>query len=105
MSAVEPPTTAPGRLRRLAGWSWPRAFPIVQFPNAPLATALAASLAGRLTEGAAQRSSRAIFYLALGVWAYEELRNGENWFRRLVGAGFSIYLIAELASALRSAGH
>lgn len=90
------------RLRRLASWSWPARFAIVQFPNAPLAVALIASIASRFTSDAAYRSLRAIFYLSLGVWAYEEARHGENWFRKAVGLGFSVYLIATLSSALRS---
>jgi len=89
-------------LTRITRWSWPRSFPIVQFPNAPLGTALLADLAARLTDGDAHRGLRALFFLALAVWAYEEARHGENWFRRALGTGFSIYLIASLASALRS---
>lgn len=90
------------RLRQIASWSWPSGFPIVQFPNPPLAVALLASIAARFTEDTAHRSVRAVFYLALGVWAYEEARHGDNWFRRVLGTGFSIYLIASLTAALRS---
>jgi hypothetical protein len=93
---------ARSRLRRVAGWSWPQGFPIVQFPNPPLAVALLASLAARLTEDTAHRTLRAVFYLALGVWAYDEALHGENWFRRLLGTAFSIYLITSLTAALRS---
>ncbi len=101
MSAPEPSSTG-GALRRVAAWSWPRSFPLVQFPNPPLALALAASVAGRVTEDGAHRTARAVFYLAFGAWAYDELRHGENWFRRLLGAGASLYLLAELSSALHS---
>lgn len=89
-------------LRRIAAWSWPRAFPIVQFPNPPLGLALLASLAAGYTHGEAHRWLRAIFYLALGVWAYEEARHGVNWFRRALGAGFLIYLTVALAGELRT---
>jgi hypothetical protein len=89
-------------LRRVIGWRWPARFAIVQFPNLALAVALVASLAAGFTEGAAHRSLRAVSYLALGVWAYEEIRHGENWFRRALGTGFAIYLIASLTSALRA---
>lgn len=41
-----------------------------------------------------------VFYVALSVWAYEEARHGDNWFRRLLGLGFSIYIIVSLAQAL-----
>jgi|GEM_PF-1396841 len=88
------------RLKRIAGWSWPPGFAIVQFPNAPLALALVANIAARLTGGEAHRSLRAVFYLGLAIWAYEEASHGENWFRRLLGIGFALYLIASLAAAL-----
>ncbi len=90
------------RLGRVVHWSWPARFPIVQFPNGPLAVALLASLAAGLAEGAAHRSLRAAFYLSLGVWAYEEALHGENWFRRALGLACSAYLIATLAYALQS---
>jgi hypothetical protein len=96
------PAQASSRLKRISGWSWPARFAIVQFPNPPLALALLADLAARFTHGTAHRSLRGVFYLALGVWAYEEARHGENWFRRLLGTGFSIYVIASLTSALHS---
>jgi hypothetical protein len=72
----------------------------VQFPNAPLAVALLASLTGSLTHGRAHNYATAIFYIALGIWAYEEARHGANWFRRLLGLGFSIYIVVQLARAL-----
>ena len=87
-------------LRRISLASWPRRFPVAQFPNAPLLVAIAAALASRLLSGAAHDVARAVFYLALGVWAYEELVRGVNWFRRLLGGGFLIYLVASLARAL-----
>ncbi len=99
-AAVESTPASP--LRQVVRWSWPARFPIVQFPNPPLAVALLASVAARFTEGAAHRSLRAVFYLSLGIWAYEEARHGVNWFRRALGVGFSIYLIATLAEALHS---
>ena len=89
-------------LRRLARWQWPARFPLLQFPNPPLVVALLAAAAGALTTGDAHRLTSAVFYLALAVWAYEEARRGDNWFRRLLGLGISIYILAELAGALRS---
>lgn len=98
-SLAEEPAQA-SLARRVTRWSWPARFPIVQFPNAPLAVALIASLASSFTQDAAYRTARSVFYLALAVWAYEEARHGDNWFRRILGLGFSVYLIASLASAL-----
>ncbi len=86
---------------RIARWSWPAEFPIVQFPNPPLLVALAASLAANLTGGQAHRLCSALFYLSLSAWAYEEARRGENWFRRLLGVGFAAYILVSLASSLQ----
>jgi hypothetical protein len=94
--------SATGRLRRIAGWQWPAGFPLVQFPNPPLGVALLASATAAVTHGDAHRAARALFYLALGVWAYEEAWHGENWFRRLLGAGFSVYLVIDLARSLHA---
>jgi hypothetical protein len=41
-----------------------------------------------------------VFYVSFSVWAYEETRHGENWFRRLLGLGFTLYIIASLTRAL-----
>jgi hypothetical protein len=98
---VATPRPRPGALERTLHWSWPRSFAIVQFPNLPLAVALVADAAARFSGDGTQRSLRAVFYLGLGVWAYDEMRHGANCFRRGLGAGFSIYLIAELATSLR----
>jgi hypothetical protein len=89
-------------MRRLAQWGWPSDFAIVQFPNPPLIVALLASVTGRLTHGTGHRLALSIFYVALGVWAYEEARHGDNWFRRLLGLGFSIYIVIGLAQALHT---
>jgi hypothetical protein len=86
--------------RRLTETGWPRGFQLAQFPNPPLILALAASLAGALTRGTPHRYSSAVFYLALGVWAYQEASTGVNWFRRLLGVGFAIYLVVRVARAL-----
>jgi hypothetical protein len=82
--------------------SWPPGFAVVQFPNPPLIAALLASVAGRLTHGTTHRAALAVFYPALGIWAYEEAVHGENWFRRLLGLGFGIYIVADLAGALHA---
>jgi hypothetical protein len=89
------------RIRRLTGWEWPAGFAVVQFPNPPLIVALLASVAGHFTHGTGHRVALAVFYLTLGLWAYEEARHGENWFRRLLGLGFSIYILVSLTRALR----
>ena len=80
--------------------SWPERFPVAQFPNVPLAVAIAGAIATRLVEGRARDYAQAIFFVGLGIWAYLELAEGVNWFRRLVGAAGLAYTIARVASAL-----
>lgn len=89
-------------IKRLAHWGWPSGFAIVQFPNPPLIVALVASVAGHFTRGTGHRLALSVSYMALSVWAYEEARHGDNWFRRLLGAGFSIYILVSLAQALQA---
>ena len=64
-----------------------RGYTVGQFPNPPLWVALAALLLARLTDDASTINdvARAIFYVALTVWAYEEAANGVNGFRRALG--------------------
>lgn len=67
---------------------WPRRFPLVQLPNAPLVVALGARAVARSAKpgGGVQAAARSVFAVGLGVWAWEELVHGENWLRRLLGA-------------------
>jgi hypothetical protein len=95
-------STTPARLayRRVAGFSFPRRFPIVQFPNLPLIIGLLAGAAGQFLAGSARPYAAAASYLALTIWAYEELAHGVNWFRRLLGLAFVILLVVRVARAL-----
>ena len=70
-------------------------YTVAQFPNAPLAIALIAVVAGRLlNEGStAYCLSRAVFYVGLTIWAYLELVQGVNGFRRFLGAAGLAYVI------------
>jgi hypothetical protein len=72
---------------------WPRSFPIVQFPNAPLLVAFAGWGLAALTDGTAHDFGRSVFVVGLGVWALLELESGVNWFRRLVGAGTLVWIV------------
>ncbi|HEY5192530.1 MAG TPA: hypothetical protein VIJ39_01500 [Solirubrobacteraceae bacterium] len=89
-------------MRRITGWGWPSGSPIVQFPNPPLIIALLASATGHLAQGAAHRIALSVFYVALSVWAYDEARRGDNWFRRSLGLGFLIYITISLVQALHA---
>jgi hypothetical protein len=86
--------------KRLTQLGWPRSFPIVQFPNALLILAfLAGQVAGRV-HGQGHADASAISYLALTVWAYEELVDGVNWFRHLLGFVYVTSTAVHLALAL-----
>jgi hypothetical protein len=87
---------------RLTKIGFPRRFPIVQFPNAPLIVALVAGQIAQTVRGATHPYLVSIAYLAMTVWAYEELAHGVNWFRRLLGFGFAIILIVRVARAVRT---
>jgi hypothetical protein len=89
-----------GTIGRLTHAGWPERFPLVQFPNLPLIAALLSSAAGRVTHGTPHRVALAAFYLALGVWAYEEAVRGDNWFRRALGIGTGAYVVISLTRGL-----
>jgi hypothetical protein len=86
--------------KRLTELGFPRRFPIVQFPNLPLIIAFVAAGAGRLVHGMADAYTASVSYLALTIWAYEELVRGVNWFRRLLGLGVAIITVVQVAHAL-----
>jgi hypothetical protein len=88
--------------KRLGKLGWPSEFPIVQFPNAPLIIAFLAGAAAARTHGSGHAYLAAISFLAFGIWAYEELLHGVNWFRHLLGLGFGIATAVHLALALGS---
>jgi hypothetical protein len=79
-----------------------RGYTVLQWPNPPLWIALAASLASRLIddESAVHDVARAIFYVALTVWAYEEAATGVNGFRRALGAIALVLIVVSIASAV-----
>jgi hypothetical protein len=88
--------------KRLTGLSFPRRFPIVQFPNLPLIIAFLAGQAGTFLHGSAHPYAAAVSYLAMTIWAYEELVHGVNWFRHLLGLVFVILLIVRVAHAVHA---
>ena len=81
-------------------FGWPKRYPLVQFPNPPLIVALSASVVARLARGSVHDAARAAFYLALGVWAYQEIVHGSNAFRRALGLAVSVSLGVSLVSAV-----
>lgn len=82
----------------------PRSFPIVQFPNRPLIATILAALIARNTRGRTRAAATVVSRLALLVWSAEEIFEGANWFRRLLGIAAAPFAIAELARpAVRTA--
>jgi hypothetical protein len=90
------------QFKRLTQVGLPRRFPIVQFPNAPLILAFLAGELGTHIHGASRSYATAAAYLAMTVWAYEELAHGVNWFRRLLGLAYMIILIVRVAHGLQA---
>ena len=90
-------TSLQAAYKRMTSTGWPRSFPVAQFPNPPLLVALGGSLVARLSSGQTHSLGRAVFYLGLAVWAWEEMTAGVNWFRRLMGAGALVWLVIQLA--------
>lgn len=80
-----------------------RGVTVAQFPNPPLATALLAGIVGRVASDGSdlEDGARAIFYVALTVWAWEEASRGNGWFRRglgVAGLGYVAYALARAFS-------
>jgi hypothetical protein len=79
------------------GASWPQAFPIVQFPNAPLIVALAATVVARVATGDVRDYADAVASVGFAAWATLEVTGGVNWFRRLLGVAGLVWVVFRLA--------
>ncbi len=79
---------------------WPRRFPIVQLPNPPLLLAFAGWGLAAAAGGTVHEIGRVVFTLGLAVWGYGEATGGVNWFRRLLGVGAIVWILANLAGGL-----
>jgi hypothetical protein len=88
--------------KRLTQLSFPRRFPIVQFPSLPLIIALLAGEASKFMDGTEHTYTASVSYIALTIWAYEELVHGVNWFRHLLGLACVIIVIVRVAHALHA---
>lgn len=49
------------------------------------------------TTGLAYAFSRSFFYAAAIIWAYEELFDGVNWFRRTLGFLVLLLMLSQIA--------
>jgi hypothetical protein len=79
-----------------------RGYTVGQSPNPPLWIAFAAFVVARLTDAGATVNdvARAVLYVALTVWAYEEAANGVNGFRRGLGAVALALIVIAVARAV-----
>jgi hypothetical protein len=93
-------TTALVHYRKVRGLGWPCRFPLVQFPNNPLIIAFLAGLVAEMIHGNGRFDARSVSYLAMTIWAYEELVHGVNWFRHLLGLVYLVSTGVHLAAAL-----
>jgi hypothetical protein len=73
---------------------WPTRFVLVQLPNAPLWLGLGGSaVAAVVGDGVVHDGARLVATAGFAVWAIMELTQGVNWFRRVLGAAFLLYLV------------
>jgi hypothetical protein len=98
---VLPPVAVWAGFKRLTQLSFPRRFPIVQFPNLPLIVAFLAGEAGAFVSATGHSYTRSVAYLAMTIWAYEELTSGVNWFRRLLGLTYVVVMVVRVAHAVQ----
>ena len=78
-----------------------RGVTVAQFPNAPLISALLAAVVSWFAdEGSVYEVARAVFYVALTIWAWEEATRGVNRFRKALGVGGLIYVLVGLTMAI-----
>lgn len=82
---------------RVGQRGWPHRFVLVQFPNPPLILALAGAVVNAIAGGRMADYAEAASRIGLAVFAYLELSDGANWFRRLLGAAVLVGLVMTLA--------
>ena len=100
--AIAPPDHSAPKLAAIQRDFKIRGYTVVQLPNPPLWVALAALLVARLTDDGSviDDLARAISYVALTVWAYEEAADGVNAFRKALGVGALVLIVIAVAQAL-----
>lgn len=76
-------------------------YVVAQLPNRPLLGALLALVVAALTNdgSTAHDLARAFFYVGLAVWAYLELAEGVNGWRRLLGFAGIVFVVLSMAAA------
>lgn len=94
------PVAAWRGFQRLKQVGFPARFPLAQFPNEPLIAALVAGQVAKYVHGTSHGAALAVAQLGMAVWAYEELTQGVNWVRRLLGLTFTVLTVINLANRL-----
>jgi len=74
-----------------------RGYTVAQSPNPPLWVALAGLVVAIIASGTLEDVGRAVFYVGFTAWAYEELADGVNGWRRSLGAAALILIVIGLA--------
>jgi hypothetical protein len=79
-----------------------RGYVVGQWPNPPLWVALGALVVGVLASDGStlEDVARAVFFVALGAWAYLEASEGVNGFRRGLGVVFLVLVVVGVARAI-----
>jgi hypothetical protein len=78
-----------------------RGYTVGQAPNAPILVAFAALVLGWLVDsGTVHDVARAVFYVAITIWAYEEAVNGVNGFRKGIGIVGLILIVVSIAGSI-----
>jgi hypothetical protein len=78
---------------RRAKHGYPASYPIIQFPNLPLIVALGALVVSALTDGTVNDVAQVVFYVAIAWWAFLELTEPVNLFRRVLGGAVLVYVL------------
>jgi len=58
---------------------------IIEMPNKPIMVAFVGFIFDKLFIGTIHKLGATVFTIAIIVWAYEEIFNGDNWIRRTLG--------------------
>lgn len=75
-------------------------FIIAQFPNKWLWIMIITWPLSHIMPGQYGVLAKTVFYVAAVIWSYEEIINGVNWFRNLLGMGVMMMVMVSLASSL-----
>lgn len=57
----------------------------IQLPNTALIVAIVALIISKISFGLLHKISVTVYTITIIIWAYEEIKSGVNWFRRLLG--------------------